>query len=68
VPEAAIAIADFGIGADSPILLDFRRGPNNPSVIYLKWPDQGIANFWEELAPDFKTFAEMLGLRPPADT
>src|SRR5262245_45846760 len=29
-PEAAIAIADFGIGADSPILLDFRRGPSNP--------------------------------------
>lgn len=65
VTEAAVEIADFGIGADSPILLDFRRGPSNPSVIYLEWPGGDRDNVWVELAPDFESFAEMLGLRPP---
>lgn len=65
VTETAIEIADFGIGEDSPILLDFRRGPSNPSVIYLGWSDGERANTWIEMAPDFESFAEMLGLRRP---
>lgn len=65
VPDATIEIADFGVGADSPILLDYRRGPSNPRVIFLEWPGGDGENYWVEMAPDFDSFAEMLGLRPP---
>jgi len=44
VTEATIPIADFGLGADSPIMLDYRRGPTNPAVINLEWPGNGEAN------------------------
>ena len=66
IPEAAIEIADFGFGADTPILLDYRRNSAEPSVVYLEWPGGGKPNFWAEMAPDFASFAEMVGLRPPA--
>ncbi len=62
VPDAAIPIADFGMGADSPILLDYRAGPTNPRVISLEWPGGDDPNYWIVLAPDFPSFVEMLGL------
>ncbi|MDB5294990.1 MAG: hypothetical protein JWO31_973 [Phycisphaerales bacterium] len=66
VTGAAVEIADRGLGADSPILPDFRRGPADPSVIGLEWPGGGRGNTWVEMAPDFESFADMLGPRPPA--
>src|SRR5438067_1599590 len=34
VPEASVEIADFGLGADATILLDYRSGPSDPQVIH----------------------------------
>ncbi|MFK8004325.1 MAG: hypothetical protein AB8H86_32465 [Polyangiales bacterium] len=70
VPEAldhaqAIMIGDFGIGADSPIVLDYRRSPLDPSVLRLKWSwsqDREPRNNWVEVAATFALFVEMLGL------
>ena len=62
VADAAIPIADFGIGADSPILLDYRAGFDEPSVIALEWPGDGEPNYWEVMAPDFASFVALLGL------
>ena len=61
VPEAAVEIADFGLGSDAPILLDYRADPNNPKVIRLRWPGNGAANQWVVMAPDFRSFANALG-------
>jgi hypothetical protein len=62
VPEAAIEIADFGLGSDAPVLLDYRTGPTNPRVIRLLWAGEGRPNRWVAMAPDFSAFAEALGL------
>jgi hypothetical protein len=35
-PDLSILIGDFGLGSDSPILLDYRQDSANPSVIRLK--------------------------------
>ena len=61
VPEAAVIIGDFGMGSDSPIILDFARNASNPPVCRLRWgPEQ--RNEWVEGAPDFDAFAALLGL------
>jgi hypothetical protein len=62
VPEASVAIADFGLGADSPILLDYRAGPADPQVIHLEWAERGESNHWVVMASDFASFVDMLGL------
>ncbi len=62
VPEASIEIADFGRGADTPILLDYRAGPSNPQVIHLEWAGHGKSNYWVVMAPNFADFVGMLGL------
>jgi hypothetical protein len=62
VPEAAIEIADFGLGSDAPILLDYRASPTDPSVIRLCWPADGRPNLWKVMAPDFASFIRALGL------
>jgi hypothetical protein len=65
VPAASIPIADFGHGSDSPILLDYRSGSTNPLVINLEWSDKPYENYWAELATDFESFANLLGLKLP---
>ena len=62
VPTAEVEIADFGLGSDAPILLDYRAGPTNPKVIRLWWPGDGRPNQWVDMAADFESFAENLGL------
>jgi hypothetical protein len=62
VPEAAIEIGDFGLGSDAPILLDYREGLTDPSVIRLCWPGDGQPNVWRVMAPDFPSFMLALGL------
>jgi hypothetical protein len=62
-PARSLIIGDFGIGSDSPIILDFRE--SNPPVLWLKWPEIGPPNLntrWIEGAITFDKFAQMLGL------
>jgi hypothetical protein len=61
-PEASVGIADFGLGADAPILLDYRAGPTEPQVIHLEWGGRGESNYWVVMAPSFAEFVELLGL------
>src|SRR5437762_1599069 len=51
-PEKALIIADFGLGSDSPVILDFARNASNPPVFRLRWgPDR--RNEWVQGARDF---------------
>ncbi len=62
-PERALFLGDFGLGSDSPILLDYQEHPNNPSVVRLKWrKGSGLPNIWVLCADNFDEFADMLGL------
>lgn len=36
-PERALIIGDFGLGSDSPIILDYARNCSNPPVLRLRW-------------------------------
>jgi hypothetical protein len=61
--DLSVVIADFGVGADSPILLDYRENRSSPRVIRLKWQKaQGRPNVWLPCADSFDQFADMLGL------
>ncbi len=61
VPEKALIIADFGLGSDSPIILDYSRDEAAPPVLRLRWgPDK--VNQWVQGAESFDEFAGMLGL------
>ena len=62
-PDLAVAIASFGLGSDSSILLDYREDKCSPSVIRLKWRKAlGLSNVWVRCADSFEAFADMLGL------
>lgn len=74
-PELSIYMGNFGLGSDSPILLDYRRDISSPVVIRLKLNPQlgemmpdgrrkllGWANAWLRCADTFEAFADMLGL------
>jgi len=74
-PELCVFIADFGMGSDSPILLDYSHDVSAPAVIRLKLNpihDEtmtdgrkklvGWANAWLRCADTFDAFADMLGL------
>jgi|SRR5215469_4903859 len=56
-PELAIDIGDFGLGADSAIVLDYRY--ENPPVIRLVWR-KPEPNTWMRCADTFDQFADML--------
>lgn len=60
--DSALDIGDFGLGSDAPILLDYRADSTNPRVIRLRWSDNGKANEWVVMAPDFGSFVTALGL------
>jgi hypothetical protein len=62
--EQALIIGDFGLGSDSPIILDFSRNASNPPVLRLRWGPRGQGNTWVQGARDFDEFATMLGLEP----
>jgi hypothetical protein len=55
----AIPIGDFGIGADAPLLLDYREDLDNPKVIRL-WYGDVLPPRWIEIAPTFRQFVELL--------
>lgn len=56
----ALVIGDFGLGSDAPIILDYREHRGCPSVLRLKWAQEG--NRWVEMAPSFADFARVLKL------
>ena len=60
-PEKAVVIGDFGLGSDSPIVLDYSRNAADPPVLRLRWSD-GPHTEWVEGARNFDHFAELLGL------
>ena len=64
--ELALDIGDFGLGSDAPILLDYRINRQEPRVLRLRWSDKGTDNHWIEAAPNFETFADILGLNSTA--
>jgi len=61
-PERVIVIADFGLGSDSVVILDYARNKSNPPVFRLRWGPSGESNEWVQGARDFDEFADMLGL------
>jgi hypothetical protein len=62
-PELSVDIADFGLGSDSPILLDYREDSSSPAVIRLHWRKaEHLPNIWVRCADSFDHFADMLGL------
>jgi hypothetical protein len=60
-PEKALIIADFGLGSDAPIVLNYSVYSNNPPVFRLRWGPDGLTT-WVQAADGFGEFAEMLGL------
>jgi hypothetical protein len=58
-PELALDIGDFGIGADSAIVLDYRH--ESPPVIRLIWR-KPEPNVWVRCANSFDEFADLLRL------
>ncbi len=60
-PRKALIIGDFGIGSDSPIILDYARDGANPPVLRLRWGADRV-NQWVQGADSFDAFACMLGL------
>jgi hypothetical protein len=57
-------IGDFGLGSDSPIVLDYRLSHDNPPVLRLRWNTEGVRfrNRWVLIASTFREFAKLLGL------
>jgi len=60
--DRAVVIADFGLGSDAPIALDYRQSLDCPSVIHYRWSHRGERNRWIYVAPSFRQFADMLEL------
>jgi len=60
-PELSVEIGDFGIGSDSPILLDYWQDRSKPTVIRLHWR-KPQPNVWVRCAGNVDEFADMLAL------
>lgn len=52
-PEFTMLIADFGLGSDQPIALDYRRDLSQPEVWMLVW---GEKNYWTMISSTFENF------------
>ncbi|MDC8012542.1 hypothetical protein [Tahibacter soli] len=69
-PDRTLIIADFGLGSDAPIALDYRHDASEPSVIRLVWGEgerPRPPNRWQQVAPTFDGFWAMIRLRRDAD-
>src|SRR5262245_29417475 len=55
--DHSLVIADFGLGSDSPVVLDYRAVHDGPKVLRLKWGHGPWGahgdNHWVEVAPNF---------------
>ena len=61
-PTHSLIVADFGLGSDAPIILDYRDPSRAPRVLRLRWSARGESNQWVQCAADFDQFADLLGL------
>lgn len=65
--DHTVVIADFGIGSDAPVILDYRPDPRQPCVLRLRYeympgPKPTMISHWVGVAGTFDDFADMLGL------
>jgi hypothetical protein len=60
VPSRTVPIADFGLGSDTAVALDYRHSTTNPSIIRLEWRLPAAQNRWLWVAPSFGAFWSML--------
>jgi hypothetical protein len=61
--EAVLDIADFGWGSDAPIILDYGRSKEQPSVRCLRYPDpSSLRSEWVHMAGTFDDFVAYFGL------
>lgn len=58
--ENLILIADFGIGMDAPIGLDYRCDKNNPCVIFMYTGMAVNESRWKRIADNFEEFEKIL--------
>jgi len=77
-PELAISIGDFGLGSDSPIVLEYRTSLAEPAVLRLAWAGDSIEHTpaghvqhrsrtsWTVCAATFDEFVERTGLAAAA--
>ena len=66
-PALAVVIGDFGLGSDSPIILDYRNDRLSPCVLRLLWSrdmekPRFSDNHWVKIASTFEELAGFLGL------
>lgn len=62
-PDLVLIIADFEIGADTALVLDYGLDPVDPPVRYLQWNPPGPAhNSWVTVAPNVEALAQQLGI------
>ena len=70
-PDLTLVIGDFGLGSDSPIILDYARDLSDPPVLRLRWNKppslrlpwkKFVRTEWVQGARNFDEFAKMLGL------
>ena len=59
--DHAVVIGDFGLGSDAPIILDYSKSVDAPTVKRLRWGDSFAENRWIAAAPDFETMCTVLG-------
>ena len=60
--DLAIDIGGFGLGSDSPILLDYRDSVDQPKLVKLHWTPYAKDNRWVHLAKSFDEFVSILKL------
>jgi hypothetical protein len=60
--DKCLIIGDFGIGSDSPIVLDYSEDAIKPVVKRLVWESELVLNHWGIIAKDFKEFIDILKL------
>lgn len=60
-PQKLILFADFGLGYDTPLGLDYRKSNENPSVVMLYWgKDPYNDNRWRKIAETFNEFEKVV--------
>jgi hypothetical protein len=63
-PKLSVLVGDLGVGSDQPIALDCRVSMDEPGVLTLDYA-KGHQTRWIEIAPNVRTFAELIGLQGP---
>lgn len=62
IHEKILVIADFMIGSDSAVILNYELDPIDPPVMWLRWEKQGTPNQWVKACDNIGEMAERLQL------